>query len=143
MIPPEQAGGPIGPVGLAAQSGSGLAQAGLFASMRKRSAYATKGPVPLDLAVEGQQLIVVTLRRELRDGPVRWSHAPGRVAGAGMMASSESQRQIVVPEISATTPRVTTSLAISATCRRGSGDAQARGQLASQRLHSNYDLRGK
>jgi hypothetical protein len=45
----------------------------------------------------------------------------------GFMASSESQRQIVLPEISATRPRFTTSLAISGTCSRDNGTPRREG----------------
>ncbi len=61
----------------------------------------------------------------------------------GRMASSDSHRQIVVPEISATMPRPITSVAMSGTCRRDSGTPRRRRQFARQGLDGDDDLRGK
>jgi hypothetical protein len=59
------------------------------------------------------------------------------------MASSESQRQMVVPEISATMPRETTSEAMSGTCRRDSGTPRRPGSSQAIALTATITSGGK
>ena len=59
------------------------------------------------------------------------------------MASSDSHRQIVVPEISATIPRPTTSAPMSGTCKPRQRHAQPRRQFAGQGLDGDDHLRGE
>ena len=61
----------------------------------------------------------------------------------GRMASSESHRQIVVPEISATMPRVVTSLAMSGTCSRDSGTPNREGSSQANALTATTTSGGK
>ena len=62
---------------------------------------------------------------------------------AGLMASSASHRQIVVPEISATRPRVITSARISGTWRRESGNPSRAGSSQAIAFTSTTSSGGK
>jgi hypothetical protein len=59
------------------------------------------------------------------------------------MASSDSQRQMVVPDISATMPRVVTSVAMSGTCRRLSGTPRREGSSQAMALTATMTSGGK
>ncbi len=59
------------------------------------------------------------------------------------MASSDSHRQMVVPEISATMPRERTSAAMSATCRRDRGTSRREGSSQARALTATTTSGGK
>lgn len=59
------------------------------------------------------------------------------------MASSDSQRQMVVPEMSATIPRLTTSAAMSGTCSRDSGTPSREGSSQASALTATTTSGGK
>src|SRR5215213_7040604 len=59
------------------------------------------------------------------------------------MASSDSHRQIVVPEMSAAMPRATTSVAMSGTCKRDSGTPRRDGSSQASALTATTTSGGK
>src|SRR5579863_4567863 len=61
----------------------------------------------------------------------------------GRMASSDSQRQMVVPEMSATMPRAATSVAMSGMCRRDSGTPSRDGNSQARALTATTTSGGK